>query len=33
MILTLTAADTSGDRVAGLALGADDHLPTPFKEP
>jgi DNA-binding response OmpR family regulator len=29
-ILMLTAADTIGDRVAGLNLGADDYLPKPF---
>jgi DNA-binding response OmpR family regulator len=30
MILMLTAADTPGDRIAGLRLGADDYLPKPF---
>jgi DNA-binding response OmpR family regulator len=30
MILMLTAADSPGERVAGLALGADDYL---AKEP
>jgi DNA-binding response OmpR family regulator len=29
-ILMLTAASTIGDRVDGLALGADDYLPKPF---
>ena len=29
-ILMLTAAGTVPDRVAGLALGADDYLPKPF---
>jgi DNA-binding response OmpR family regulator len=33
MILMLTAAGTAGDRVAGLALGADDYLPKPFHFP
>jgi DNA-binding response OmpR family regulator len=30
MILMLTAAGAPGDRVTGLALGADDYLPKPF---
>jgi DNA-binding response OmpR family regulator len=29
-ILMLTAAGTTGDRVGGLSLGADDYLPKPF---
>jgi len=33
MILMLTAADAPGDRVTGLALGADDYLPKPFHFP
>jgi DNA-binding response OmpR family regulator len=33
MILMLTAADSPGERVAGLALGADDYLPKPFHFP
>lgn len=33
MILMLTAAGTPTDRVAGLALGADDYLPKPFHFP
>ncbi len=33
MILMLTAAGTPSDRVAGLALGADDYLPKPFHFP
>ncbi|HEV7174509.1 MAG TPA: response regulator transcription factor [Solirubrobacteraceae bacterium] len=33
MILMLTAASTPPDRVAGLALGADDYLPKPFHFP
>ena len=33
MILMLTAAGTPNDRVAGLALGADDYLPKPFHFP
>jgi DNA-binding response OmpR family regulator len=30
MILMLTAAGAAQERVAGLALGADDYLPKPF---
>ena len=30
MILMLTAAGTPAERVAGLALGADDYLTKPF---
>jgi DNA-binding response OmpR family regulator len=30
MILMLTAADTSDDRISGLGLGADDYLSKPF---
>ena len=30
MILMLTAADTSDDRISGLTLGADDYLAKPF---
>jgi DNA-binding response OmpR family regulator len=30
MVLMLTAADSAGERVAGLSLGADDYLPKPF---
>ena len=30
MILMLTAAGSPAERVAGLALGADDYLPKPF---
>jgi len=30
MVLMLTAADTSSDRVHGLRLGADDYLVKPF---
>ena len=33
MILMLTAAGSPGDRVTGLALGADDYLPKPFHFP
>jgi DNA-binding response OmpR family regulator len=33
MILMLTAADSPGDRVGGLSLGADDYLPKPFHFP
>lgn len=33
MILMLTAAGAAADRVAGLALGADDYLPKPFHFP
>jgi DNA-binding response OmpR family regulator len=33
MILMLTAAGTPGERVTGLALGADDYLPKPFHFP
>ncbi len=33
MILMLTAAGAPDDRVAGLALGADDYLPKPFHFP
>ena len=33
MILMLTAAGAPGDRVSGLALGADDYLPKPFHFP
>ncbi len=33
MILMLTAAGDPGDRVKGLALGADDYLPKPFHFP
>lgn len=33
MILMLTAAGTPGDRVTGLAMGADDYLPKPFHFP
>jgi DNA-binding response OmpR family regulator len=30
MVLMLTAADTTDDRISGLGLGADDYLPKPF---
>jgi DNA-binding response OmpR family regulator len=33
MILMLTAAGDAEERVAGLALGADDYLPKPFHFP
>jgi DNA-binding response OmpR family regulator len=33
MVLMLTAADTSADRVTGLSLGADDYLAKPFHFP
>jgi DNA-binding response OmpR family regulator len=33
MVLMLTAADSPGDRVAGLTLGADDYLAKPFHFP
>jgi DNA-binding response OmpR family regulator len=33
MVLMLTAAAEAGDRVAGLALGADDYLAKPFHFP
>jgi DNA-binding response OmpR family regulator len=33
MVLMLTAADSPGDRVTGLSLGADDYLPKPFHFP
>ncbi len=33
MVLMLTAADSPGERVAGLGLGADDYLPKPFHFP
>jgi DNA-binding response OmpR family regulator len=33
MVLMLTAAGSPGERVAGLALGADDYLAKPFHFP
>jgi DNA-binding response OmpR family regulator len=30
MVLMLTAADSTDDRISGLDLGADDYLPKPF---
>jgi DNA-binding response OmpR family regulator len=33
MVVMLTAAGTPGDRVSGLALGADDYLAKPFHFP
>lgn len=33
MVLMLTAADSPGDRVTGLTLGADDYLAKPFHFP
>jgi CheY-like chemotaxis protein len=33
MVLLLTAADSPGDRVSGLGLGADDYLAKPFHFP
>ncbi|WP_196807371.1 response regulator transcription factor [Candidatus Solirubrobacter pratensis] len=33
MVLMLTAADSPGDRVSGLSLGADDYLAKPFHFP
>ncbi|MEU5637278.1 response regulator transcription factor [Streptomyces rishiriensis] len=33
MVLMLTAADSPGDRVSGLTLGADDYLAKPFQSP
>jgi DNA-binding response OmpR family regulator len=33
MVLMLTAADAPGERVGGLALGADDYLTKPFHFP
>jgi DNA-binding response OmpR family regulator len=33
MVLMLTAADSPGERVAGLSLGADDYLSKPFHFP
>ncbi|MQY14081.1 Transcriptional regulatory protein QseB [Streptomyces sp. RB5] len=33
LVLMLTAADSPGERVEGLRLGADDYLPKPFHFP
>jgi DNA-binding response OmpR family regulator len=33
MVLMLTAADSPGERVSGLSLGADDYLAKPFHFP
>lgn len=33
MVLMLTAADSPGDRVSGLGIGADDYLSKPFHFP
>jgi DNA-binding response OmpR family regulator len=33
MVLMLTAADSPGDRVTGLGIGADDYLSKPFHFP
>jgi DNA-binding response OmpR family regulator len=33
MVLMLTAADSPGDRVSGLTMGADDYLVKPFHFP
>jgi DNA-binding response OmpR family regulator len=33
IVLMLTAADSPGDRVAGLGIGADDYLSKPFHFP
>lgn len=33
MVLMLTAADSPGDQVSGLTLGADDYLAKPFHFP
>lgn len=33
MVLMLTAAGSPGERVEGLAMGADDYLPKPFHFP